>query len=197
MPRGQGTAAMLEDLHRIFLGDQDLGFAWEVFFRTLIIYFYTLALMRWLGGRTVAQLSIVEFLLVIAIGSAVGDSLFYPDVPMLPAMFAIFLVAACNKLVDEAILSSELLSRIFEGRPRIVVAEGRVHAGRLRRLGMGEGELYLKLREKGITDLAEIKFAIVEANGALSVLTRDREGTAGLYRPPALPPGEAAWARKP
>ena len=187
---------MLEDLHRIFLGDQDLGFAWEIFFRTVIIYFYTLALMRWLGGRTVAQLSIVEFLLVIAIGSAVGDSLFYPDVPLLPAMFAIFLVAAFNKLVDEAILSSDLLSRLFEGRPRIVVTEGRVHHDRLRRQGIGIGELHAKLREKGVADLADVKFAILEADGTLSVLKRDRDGAAGLYRPPALPPGEMAWADK-
>lgn len=187
---------MLDELHRIFLGDQDLSFAWEVFLRTVIIYFYTLALMRWLGGRTVAQLSIVEFLLVIAIGSAVGDLLFYPDVPMLPAMFAIFLVAAFNKLVDEAILSSDLLSRIFEGRPRIVVTEGRVHQDRLRRQGIGIGELHAKLREKGVADLADVKFAILEADGALSVLRRDRDGTAGLYQPPAIPQREMAWAGK-
>ncbi|ABL70246.1 MULTISPECIES: DUF421 domain-containing protein [Paracoccus] len=188
---------MLEELHRIFLGDQDLGFAWEVFFRTVIIYFYTLALMRWLGGRTVAQLSIVEFLLVIAIGSAVGDSLFYPDVPLLPAMFAIFLVAGFNKLVDEAILSSDLLTRLFEGRPRIVVTEGRVHGDRLRRQGIGMNELYLKLRERGVTDLSEVKFAILEANGSLSVLRRGQEGAAGLYHPPAVPQRELARMGKP
>ncbi|WP_323032601.1 DUF421 domain-containing protein [Paracoccus sp. (in: a-proteobacteria)] len=153
---------MLDELHRIFLGDQSFGFAWEIVFRTTIIYFYTLALMRWLGGRTVAQLSIVEFLLVIAIGSAVGDLLFYPDVPLLPAMFAIFLVAAFNKLLDEAILSSDMLSRLFEGRPRIVISDGRVHQDRLRQQGIGMSELYLKLREKGVTDLAEVKFAILE-----------------------------------
>ncbi|WP_017999856.1 hypothetical protein [Paracoccus sp. N5] len=81
-----------------------MRFALEVLFRTTIVYFYTLMLMRWLGGRTVAQLSIVEFLLVIAIGSAVGDSLFYPEVPMLPAMFAILIVSIYNKLIDKAML---------------------------------------------------------------------------------------------
>ncbi|WP_323008315.1 DUF421 domain-containing protein [Paracoccus sp. (in: a-proteobacteria)] len=187
---------MLDELHRIFLGNQSFGFAWEIVFRTTIIYFYTLALMRWLGGRTVAQLSIVEFLLVIAIGSAVGDSLFYPDVPLLPAMFAIFLVAAFNKLLDEAILSSDMLSRLFEGRPRIVISNGRVHQDRLRQQGIGMSELYLKLREKGVTDLAEVKFAILESNGGLSVLTDNRADKAGLYQPPALPQHEMIWVDK-
>ncbi|SIQ30425.1 Protein of unknown function [Paracoccus thiocyanatus] len=187
---------MIDEFHRIFLGDQNLSFAWEVFLRTVIIYFYTLALMRWLGGRTVAQLSIVEFLLVIAIGSAVGDSLFYPDVPLLPAMLAILLVAGFNKLLDVAILSSDRLGRIFEGRPRIVITEGRVHLDRLRRQGIGMGELYLKLREHGIADLSHVKFAILESNGTLSVLTHRHEGEAGLYQSPALPSREMIWAER-
>ncbi|MCV2448526.1 hypothetical protein [Paracoccus sp. DMF] len=69
---------MFDEMQRILMGEQDMRFALEVLFRTTIVYFYTLMLMRWLGGRTVAQLSVVEFLLVIAIGSAVGDSLSTP-----------------------------------------------------------------------------------------------------------------------
>lgn len=180
---------MWQELHRIFMGDQDFGFAAEILLRTVIIYSYTLALMRWIGGRSVAQLSIVEFLLVIAIGSAVGDSLFYPDVPLLPAMAAILLVVVFNKLVDKAILTSDRLSRIFEGRPQIVVTDGRIDKEKLRKQGIGEAELYLKLRDKGVMDLAEVRFAVLEPNGVLSVLTASRAdaGASGLYAPPAIP----------
>lgn len=179
---------MGQELQRIFMGDQNLGFMVEILFRTVVIYSYTLALMRWIGGRSVAQLSIVEFLLVIAIGSAVGDSLFYPDVPLIPAMLAILLVVLFNKAVDKAILASDRLSRLFEGRPQIVVTDGRLDRARLRAEGIGEAELYLKLRDKGIVDLGEVRFAVLEPNGVLSVLTHDKaDGRAGLYAPPALP----------
>lgn len=180
---------MWQELHRIFMGDQDIVFAAEILLRTVIIYSYTLALMRWIGGRSVAQLSIVEFLLVIAIGSAVGDSLFYPDVPLLPAMAAILLVVLFNKLVDKAILASDRLSRLFEGRPQIVVTDGRIDKAKLHRQGIGEAELYLKLRDKGVADLTEVRFAVLEPNGVLSVLTDDkaRAGASGLYAPPAVP----------
>lgn len=46
-----------------------------------VIYAYSLLLIRWVGGRGIAQMSTVEFLLVIALGSAVGDAIFYPEVP--------------------------------------------------------------------------------------------------------------------
>lgn len=181
---------MLAELHRIFIGDQGFSFLGEVLFRTVVIYFYTLTLMRWIGGRSVAQLSVVEFLLVIAIGSAVGDSLFYPDVPLIPAMLAILLVVLFNKAVDQAILKSDRLSRFFEGRPQIVVSDGRIHEARLRRQGISRSELYMKLRDKGVTDLREVRFAVLEANGILSVLTHDhlhQAGRLGLFQPPALP----------
>ena len=79
------------DLQRMFLGEQPLLFYAEILVRTLIIYAYTLVMIRWIGGRGVAQLSMVEFVLVIALGSAVGDAMFYPDVPLLAAMLVIAL----------------------------------------------------------------------------------------------------------
>ena len=47
---------MFDEMQRILMGEQDLRFALEVLFRTTIVYFYTLMLMRWLGGRTVEHL---------------------------------------------------------------------------------------------------------------------------------------------
>lgn len=182
---------MLTEIQRIFMGDQDFLFLLEVLFRTVIIYFYTLTLMRWIGGRSVSQLSIIEFLLVIAVGSAVGDSLFYPDVPLIPAMTAIFLVVLLNKAVDIAIMRSETLSLFFQGRPQIVVTNGRIHEQRLRSEGLSVPELYLKLRDKGVADIAEVRFAVLEPNGILSVMTHEHADKAqglDLFQPPAIPP---------
>ena len=91
------------DLVRMFVGSEPALFYLEIVVRTVIVYSYTLLLLRWIGGRSVAQLSMVEFLLVIALGSAVGDALFYPEVPLLHAMAAISLVVLINKGLDIAI----------------------------------------------------------------------------------------------
>ncbi len=80
------------DLARMFLGDAPPLFFLEILVRTLLIYGYTIVLIRWIGGRGVAQLSMVELLLVITLGSAVGDVTFYPDVPLLHAMAVITIV---------------------------------------------------------------------------------------------------------
>jgi uncharacterized membrane protein YcaP (DUF421 family) len=80
------------DWRRMLWGDEPPLFLLEIVFRTMVIYGYTMALMRWLGSRTIGQLSSIEFLLVIALGSAVGDAMFYPDVPLLHAIAVITVV---------------------------------------------------------------------------------------------------------
>lgn len=74
------TAIVPFDLQRMLIGDAPPLFFLEILVRTLVIYAYTLLLLRWLGSRTIGQLSTVEFVLVIALGSAVGDAMFYPEV---------------------------------------------------------------------------------------------------------------------
>ena len=181
------------DLQRMFFGDYPPLFYAEVAFRITVIYGYTLVLIRWIGARGVAQLSMIEFLLVIAIGSAVGDSLFYPDVPLIPAMLAILLVVVFNKLIDQIILRSARATRVLEGSPQVVVTDGQVHVGKLKKQGISPPELFMKLRDKGVTDLAEVRFAVLEANGAVSVLSHtgdDQPAVAGLFGAPAIPAEE-------
>ena len=77
------------DLMPMFFGTDPTLFYLEIVFRTCVIYIYALLLIRWVGGRGIAQMSTVEFLLVIALGSAVGDAMFYPEVPIFHAMLVI------------------------------------------------------------------------------------------------------------
>ncbi len=93
----------------MLVGDLPLLFLGEIFVRTSIIYAYALVLIRWIGSRIVGQLSMVEFFLVIALGSAVGDPMFYHDVPMVHSMIVITVIVLFNRAVDE------LFSRV--GRP--------------------------------------------------------------------------------
>lgn len=65
----------------MLIGDEPPTFVLEIIIRTAIVYAYSLTLLQWLGSRAIGQLSTVEFLLVIALGSAVGDAMFIPTCP--------------------------------------------------------------------------------------------------------------------
>lgn len=161
------------DLHRLFLGDQPMLFYAEILLRTLLIYGYTLLMVRWIGGRGVAQLSMVEFVLVIALGSAVGDSMFYPDVPVLVAMAVITVVIGVNKGLDLLIVRSDKAKDLIDGRPVALVEDGRLLPEGLAMRDLGPAEVKAMLRQAGIRNLGQVECAYLESGGGISVFHRD------------------------
>ena len=117
-------AIQIFDWERMLLGDEPTLFLLEIAFRTAVIYVYALVLLRWLGSRTIGQLSTIEFLLVIALGSAVGDAMFYPDVPLLHALLVITVVVVANKGLDTVIAKSSTAERAIDGIPEEAIRGG-------------------------------------------------------------------------
>lgn len=157
------------DLARMFIGEQPPLFYAEILFRTVLIYLYTLVMLRWIGGRGVAQLSLVEFLLVIALGSAVGDAMFYPEVPLLAAMAVITTVVFVNKVLDRLIVRFDRAKRTLDGCPIALVRDGHILLDAMKHRDLGIAEIKSMLRLAGVENLGELRVAYLEAGGGLSV----------------------------
>jgi uncharacterized membrane protein YcaP (DUF421 family) len=173
------------DWPRMLWGDAPPLFLAEILFRVLVIWLWTALLLRWIGGRSIAQLSLVEFLLVIALGSAVGDALFYPEVPLLHAMLAILLIVLLDKAVDLAIRRWQVAKRLIDGRPLEVIRDGRILCDGVTARALGVSELMEMLRLKGIENLGEVRAAYLEPSGELS-LFRARPARPGLRISPPV-----------
>lgn len=160
------------DFWRMFFGEEPPLFLLEIAFRTVLIYTYTLVLIRWIGSRSIAQLSLVEFLLVIALGSAVGDAMFYPDVPLVHCMIVITVVVLLDKALSYVVARSPRLEDAIEGKSVEVVRDGLIRFRALRKLNFGHDELFEQLRLKEVVHLGQVRAAYLETNGMLSVFKR-------------------------
>ena len=80
------------DWDKLLFGDENLAFLLEVVVRAAIMFAVVFATLRLMGKRTVKQLSVLELLIIIALGSAAGDPMLYKEVGVLSAV-AVFLVA--------------------------------------------------------------------------------------------------------
>lgn len=161
------------DFGRMFFGDEPLLFLLEIAFRTIVIYVYTLALIRWVGSRSIAQLSLVEFLLVIALGSAVGDAMFYPDVPLIHCMIVITVVVLLDKALSYLVTRSPRLEDVIEGKSVRVVRDGLIDWRILNTSNLGHDELFEQLRLNDVGNLGEVRAAYLETNGLLSVFKKE------------------------
>jgi uncharacterized membrane protein YcaP (DUF421 family) len=181
-----GTEAQSFDLYRIFLGGQPSFVLFEILFRTIVIYVYVLAVLRLMGKRGMGQLSPFELTIIIALGSAVGDPMLYPEVPLLHGLVVVTVVVALTRFVTWLSNRSEAVELYLEGQPCCVVADGELDLGALDGERFSREELFMLLREKGVRQLGQVQRAYLEASGAVSAFRApDESCKPGL---PILPP---------
>jgi uncharacterized membrane protein YcaP (DUF421 family) len=176
------------DFQHAFVADTPGIFFVEAFGRTVLLFVFALFLVRLLGKRALGQVSPYEFVVLIAMGSALGDPMFYPNVAMLPPMLAMATIVLMQRVVSWATERSERLERFVEGESLECVRDGVVVRGSLHKEVVAPDELMMMLREKGIENLAEVRSAILETSGRLSVFPyRDEDERWGLSLESVLP----------
>lgn len=169
---------------RIWLDGAPWLFFLEIGFRSLLAYFTCFLLIRMLNGRAVSQMSMTDLILVIALGSAVGDLTFYADVPILHALAAMTVIVVITKLVDRAIHNQDWLKVLLANAPVVLVREGVIDMQGCSRRDLNTLEVMEMLRLAGIRNLGEVEWAFMEAGGQCSVFRQARP-RAGL---PIVPP---------
>lgn len=181
------------DWIRLVIGELPGLFYLEIVLRTLAIYAWTLAMVRWIGGRSVKQLSLVDYVLVIALGSAVGDAAFYAEVPLLQAMLVVTLIVVFTKAIESLVRRVPRIGFVIDDEPIEAVRDGRLHIAALARRNLPPGSLFEMLRERDVANLGELQAAWIEGGGGISLL-RAEPARPGL---PIMPPHELRPPDKP
>jgi uncharacterized membrane protein YcaP (DUF421 family) len=140
--------------------------------RAVTIYAFVLLLIRLLGKRTVGNLTAFDLLVAVMLGELV-DEIIYGDVPFAQGLVGLTTIAAMHLAVSWLSYSSPAMDRILEGEPVEVVRDGRLLAAGLRSERMSEKEVLAELRRLGVKDLREVRVALVEDDGTISVLWQD------------------------
>lgn len=122
-----------------------------------------------MGRRSIAQLPVFDFLIVITLGAIVGADLAVPETPHLPTIFAVVLVLALQVLVSKWHISNRTFGRLITFDPIIVVHNGTIIDRNLKKIRYSIDDLLQLLRGSGVFDLSDVEIAIIEANGQLTV----------------------------
>lgn len=146
---------------------------WSILLRTLIVYVVLLAGFRLLGKREIGQMTPFDLILVLLIANAVQNAMVGPDTSVTGG-----LIAAAGLLTADQILvrfrgRARWLRRAVEGSPVLLVHEGQFIEEHLRQEHVDPDEVLMAMREHGISDLSEVKLAVMETDGAISIVPRD------------------------
>ena len=184
------------DWHRMALDKVPVDFLAEVALRSVYTFVLVFIFLKITGRRGVRQMSLFEVLIILTLGSAAGDVAFYDDVPMLPVLVVFVTLALLYRLIMWLMGKSETLENLLEGKPIPVIEQGELAWKNLQAENMTEFEFFMELRINGVEQLGQVRLAILETNGQISLYYyADRDVKAGLSILP--PPHNASFATIP
>jgi uncharacterized membrane protein YcaP (DUF421 family) len=153
----------------LLLGSEEWNFLPEVIIRTLVMFTIILVSLSILGKRGVKQLSVFELVVIIGLGSAAGDPMFYKDVGLIPAIIVFIIIISLYSWVTHWVGKSKKIEQLVEGKPICLVKDGRFAIDNFSKEALGQDEFFSELRLKGVSHLGQVENAIIETNGGISV----------------------------
>ena len=164
------------DWQRLFMGeDGSWLFLLEVVFRTVVMYGILLLFFKMTGKTGIKQLSVFDLILIIGLGSAAGDPMFYQEVPLLHALVVFITILALYLGINKLTQKSHKLDVYLEGDADLVIENGVVNYTQLCSDGLTTHQFYSELRLKGISQLGQIRVAYLEFSGEISVFFLEDE----------------------
>src|SRR5215204_865571 len=153
----------------LLIGEQEWGFLPEAAIRSLVMFVVILVSLRLLGKRGVKQLSVFELGVIIGLGSAAGDPMFYKDVGLLPGVIVFAIIISLYRLITFFINRSDRFENFLEGTPTCIVKEGKLLMQNFKTEPIARDELFSQLRLHSVAHLGQVYQAIMETNGEVSV----------------------------
>lgn len=140
------------------------------FIRTIILYLVIIIALRIMGKRQVGELSPSELVVTILISELAAIPMQDPGIPLIGGIVPILTLLSLEILISTLTLKSNFCRKILVGQNSILINNGIINQAEMRRLRLTLSELLEELRLKDYTDITQIRYAILETNGKLTVI---------------------------
>ena len=144
----------------------------EIVLRTLLVYSFLIILLRLTGKRQVGQLAPFDLVLLLVLSNSVQNSMTGGDNSLHGGLVSAATLIVANYAVGYATFKSKKLEAIIEGRPQVLIHNGKLFEDVMKKAQLTHHELESALRQGGCACAMEVFSAILENNGAISVISK-------------------------
>lgn len=156
-------------------------------YRTTIVYFVVLIAIRVMGKREVGKLTVFDLVISIMFAEVAIMIVDDPDRPFVEGVLPIAILVLIQIMMSILSLKSRRFRLLLDGRPSVLIRHGKIDREVLRKQKYNLDDLFNQLREKNITNISDVEFAVLETTGKLSVIEKDKfrseQGTDGATDP--------------
>ena len=124
---------------------------------------------KFLSKRSLARLTYFDYLAVVTLGTLAGNLTFNTKIAILDFLLAMVLITIIIRIISYLAIKSNFYRNKIAGHPTVLIRNGKILEEKMHELNYSYDYLFLQLRQHDIFNLAKVEFAILEANGELSV----------------------------
>ena len=141
-------------------------------YRTLLFYVVITILYRVMGKRELGQLSVIDLIVSILIAELAAISIDKYRSSLLITLIPIISLVIVQILSSKISIKSSLFRKKIEGEPSIIINRGKIDFKEMLKQRYNLDDLLTQLREKSISNIEEVDYAILETSGKLTVFPK-------------------------
>lgn len=138
--------------------------------RTLLIYVVLMIAMRMMGKRQIGELEVSDLITTLLISEIASLPITDSDIPVSHAVVPIVMLMTFEVATSTLVANVPRVKKWITARPAKLIDNGRICQAEMKKARISADELISELRQREITELAEVRYAILEPNGKISVL---------------------------
>lgn len=146
-----------------------------IVFRTILIYFIVLIVVRIMGKREIGQLSPFDFVVAIMMAELAVIPMESPDIPLWHGIIPLLILVLLEIGISYLALHSHTVRGFLDGAPQVIIKNGQILKKEMRKSRYNLDDLMGQLRDKGYPDIEDIEFGILETSGKLSVIPKSQK----------------------
>jgi uncharacterized membrane protein YcaP (DUF421 family) len=144
----------------------------EKILRPIVVYIFLIIGLRLSGKRELAQLNPFDLVVLLTLSNTVQNAIIGDDNTVIGGIIGATSLLAINYLVVRFLYGHRNLDQIVEGRADILVEDGKVHEGKLKRELITREELAAAARKQGFESLADVRQCVLEPGGTLTFVAK-------------------------
>lgn len=143
----------------------------DIMGRSVAVYLFMIIAIRLTGKKELSQLNTTDVILILLISNAVQNAMVGPDTSLVGGLYAAAILFALNFLLKKWLFKNERLRNMVNQKPEILVHNGKIDFQTAGKLEITQDELEEAMREHGVEDLKEVKLAVFEIDGNISIIS--------------------------
>ena len=147
----------------------------NICFRTILILIILFFITKMMGKKQISELNFFDYVVGITIGSIAADISLDIEKNMIAGIAALFIYGFISYIISFVSIKSILARRFFIGVPTVLVEKGKIIESGLKKSKIDVNDLLMEARENGYFNLDEIDYALMEVNGNISFLPKEKD----------------------